>query len=139
MRLRAFAGDWEIERDIEDVRGGRTGRFIGRASFAPAAEGLAYHEEGRLRLGDGPEMTATRDYLWRDGGAGRIEVLFGDGRYFHDFLIDEPEPAAEHACPPDTYRVRYDFRQWPRWRAEWRVTGPRKDYAMVSRFRRAAP
>ena len=55
-------------------------------------------------------MTATRDYLWRDAGAGAIEVLFADGRLFHRFLLDEPDPAAEHACPPDTYRVRYDFR-----------------------------
>ena len=28
-------------------------------------------------------------------GAGTIEVLFGDGRLFHRFLADEPEPAAE--------------------------------------------
>ena len=60
-------------------------------------------------------MTATRDYLWRDGGAGTIEVRFGDGRFFHRFLADEPEPAAEHDCPPDRYRVRYDFSRWPRW------------------------
>jgi len=139
MRLEAFAGDWEVERDIEDMRDGRTGRFTGRARFAPVPAGLAYHEAGRLRLGDGPEMTATRDYLWRDGGAGAIEVLFGDGRLFHRFLPDAPDPGAEHACPPDSYRVRYDFSRWPRWRAEWRVSGPRKDYAMLSRFHRAAP
>jgi hypothetical protein len=33
--------------------------------------------------------------------------------------------------------VRYDFRDWPRWQAEWRVTGPRKDYGIVTRFRLA--
>jgi hypothetical protein len=139
MRLQAFAGAWEIERAIEDVRDGRTGRFVGRATFTPVPGGLAYREEGRLALGDAPAMTATRDYLWRDGGAGVIEVYFGDGRFFHRFLPDEPEPADVHACPPDTYRVRYDFAGWPVWRAEWRVTGPRKDYGMVSRFRPAEP
>lgn len=137
MRLEAFAGDWRVEREIEDLRGGQDGRFVGHAGFVPAPEGLRYREAGTLTLGGGAAMTATRDYLWRDGGAGAIEVLFGDGRFFHRFLPEEPDPVAEHACPPDTYRVRYDFRRWPRWQAVWRVSGPRKDYAMVSRFRRA--
>lgn len=139
MRLEAFAGDWQIDREIEDVKGGRHGRFTGRARFTRSPEGLRYREEGRLALDGAPEMAATRDYLWRDAGAGAVEVLFADGRPFHRFLLDEPDPAAEHACPPDTYRVRYDFSRWPRWRAEWRVTGPRKDYGMVSRFRPVAP
>lgn len=139
MRLQSFVGQWRIDRDIEDTSDGRTGRFAGRASFTPTPEGLAYREEGRFRMGDGPEMAATRDYLWRDGGAGAIEVLFGDGRFFHRFLPDEDDPGDEHHCPPDTYHVRYDFRRWPRWQAAWRVTGPRKDYALLSRFRRAVP
>jgi hypothetical protein len=134
MRLAAFEGLWEIERAVEDLRAGRGGRLTGQARFTPAPGGLAYREEGRLVLGDGPAMTATRRYLWRDGGAGTIEVLFEDGRLFHRFCADEPEPAAEHACPPDRYRVRYDFRAWPRWRAEWRALGPRKDYRTVTRF-----
>ena len=37
MRLQAFAGDWDVERDIEDVQAGRTGRFTGRARFTPGA------------------------------------------------------------------------------------------------------
>jgi hypothetical protein len=137
MRLEAFAGDWEIDREIEDAHAGRRGRFAGRATFTPSPDGLRYREEGRLSLDGAPEMAATRDYLWRDAGAGAVEVLFADGRPFHRFLLDEPDPAAEHACAADTYRVRYDFRHWPRWRAEWRVTGPRKDYRLLSRFRRA--
>ena len=47
-----------------------------------------------------------------------------------------PEPVADHWCDPDTYKVRYDFREWPLWRAEWRVTGPRKDYVMRSVYTR---
>jgi hypothetical protein len=134
MQLEAFQGRWDLDRDIEDVRAGRSGRFAGRAEFQPTAAGLAYHEEGLLALDGAAPLTATREYLWRDGGAGAIEVFFGDGRFFHRFLADEPEPAAAHDCPPDRYRVRYDFRQWPRWTAAWRVSGPRKDYRLVSRF-----
>ena len=135
MRLHSFAGTWALDRTIEDVRAGRTGTLIGEARFAPDATGLAYLEEGTLAFEGGPAMPATRRYLWRDGGSGTIDVLFADGRFCHRVDAEDPAPAASHDCPPDSYRVRYDFRAWPRWQAEWRVTGPRKDYAMVSRFR----
>lgn len=138
MRLAAFAGDWTIEREIEDIRAGTPGRFVGTARFSPVAEGLAYAEEGLISLGGSAGVQAVRRYLWRDGGANAIEVLFEDGRFFHRFYADEDTPAAVHDCPPDQYRVRYDFSRWPRWRAEWRVRGPRKDYAMVSRYRPVA-
>lgn len=139
MRLEAFEGEWAVERSIEDVRAGRRGRFTGRAAFRPAAGGgLDYREEGTLAFDGAAPMAASRDYQWRDGGGGVIEVRFDDGRFFHRFLPEEREPADVHLCDPDTYRVRYDFGHWPLWRAEWRVTGPRKDYSMVTRYRRAA-
>jgi hypothetical protein len=136
MRLDAFRGAWTITRAIEDVRQARIGRLDGRATFTPVPDGLAYREEGQLVL-DGVTYAATRDYLWRDGGAGTIEVLFADGRFFHRFYADEDRPAAVHDCGADQYRVRYDFRRWPRWRAEWRVRGPSKDYGIVSDYRPA--
>jgi hypothetical protein len=139
MRLAAFEGDWTIERTIEDNLAGRPGRLEGVARFAPEGPALAYLEEGLLTLGDGPAAPASRRYLWRDGGAGSIEVLFGDGRFFHRFEPGAPAPAAVHECAPDQYRVRYDFSRWPRWTAEWRVRGPRKDYAMVTRYQRRPP
>lgn len=136
MQLQSFAGRWHIARSIEDVRAGRTGRFEGAAVLAPDPDGLAYREEGTLAFPGSPPMQATRAYLWRDGGNGTVDVFFEDGRFFHRFDAEEPQPGATHDCPPDLYRARYDFRRWPRWTAEWRVTGPRKDYAMVSTYTR---
>jgi hypothetical protein len=138
MRLMAFEGDWTIERRIEDIRAGRPGRLDGAARFAPGEGGLVYDETGLLTLGDGPAASASRRYLWRDAGAGAIEVRFADGRFFHRFYGDEDRPAGVHDCPPDQYRVRYDFTGWPRWTAEWRVRGPRKDYVTVTTYRPAA-
>lgn len=134
-RLGDFAGRWRIERRIEDRLSGAGGRFDGEAVFVPEGERLIYRERGELRLGDGPGFTAERTYLWRDEG-GRIAVDFADGRPFHAF---DPgaDPAAHHLCIADDYRVRYDFSGWPEWRAEWTVTGPRKDYTMRSVYRRA--
>ena len=131
--LMDFHGEWRIDRVIEDRLSGLQGRFEGRAWFRPEGAVLRYREDGRLRLGDAAEMTAVREYLWRNE-AGRIAVDYADGRPFHEF--DPSEPVARHLCDPDDYRVRYDFSGWPDWRAEWTVFGPRKDYTMISRYAR---
>jgi hypothetical protein len=135
VRLADFEGLWRMERAIEDRHTGQAGWFRGRAVFAPMPDGLAYREEGSLRLGSGPVVAATRAYLWREAGEA-IEVRFGDGRLFHAFACGEAAPAAVHLCPPDRYEVRYDFATWPAWRTQWQVRGPRKDYALESEYRR---
>ncbi len=92
-----------------------------------------YSETGQLSYGGGQPLVATRQYLWRSE-AGRLVVHHSDGRAFHSF--DPAAPEAHHICTPDDYRVRYDFSGWPDWQAEWTVSGPRKDYTMISRYSR---
>ncbi len=133
LRLADFAGTWRVERRISDFLGRIGGRFDGAAFVSPdGGGGMAYREDGELRLGGAPVARAGRDYLWSEE-RGRIHVRFADGRAFHDFA---PEEAAEasHFCAPDEYRVVYGFRHWPRWSAAWRVKGPRKDYGMVTLY-----
>ena len=138
MRLSTFAGAWTLERSVEDTRAGRSGRLAGKARLTPAADGLAYLEEGTLAFPDAQPIRASRRYLWREVAAGGIDVLFEDGRFFHRFDPADPAPGALHDCGADCYRVRYDFSRWPEWRSEWRVSGPAKDYVLCSRFRRPA-
>ncbi len=130
--LTDFAGNWRIMREIADQKAGQVGRLTGEARFTADAEGLAYHESGWLEMGGG-RMQATRDYLWREG-AERVDVLFGDGRYFHSFDLGQSAPEAAHWCDPDQYDVTYDFSDWPCWRSVWIVKGPRKDYRMETQF-----
>lgn len=132
LTLHDFLGTWRIERAIED-RLGLPGRFTGLARLAPEDEGLRYREEGILRLGDGPPMAAHRDYLWR-WADGQVEVLFADGRPFHAFRPEGRAPGTDHPCGRDLYCVTYDLTAWPRWTAEWTVTGPAKDYRMLSAY-----
>ena len=134
--LAAFAGRWTLSRRIEDATGRVTGRLSGSAVFAPADGGLDYTEDGELVLPGQGTFHATRRYLWRDAGAGRVEVLFDDGRPFHALDLSAPVAEASHWCDPDAYAVRLDLSDWPRWRSEWRVRGPRKDYRMVSDYAR---
>lgn len=133
--LDAFAGRWRIARQIDDRRAGQMARFDGEVVFMPEGPGLRYEETGVMHLPGQPPMQATRRYDWRPG-AGGIEVFFDDGRFFHT-IGPGAQPRARHECAPDLYRVAYDFTGWPLWRAVWQVSGPRKDYEMVTRYARA--
>ncbi|MFC2969165.1 DUF6314 family protein [Acidimangrovimonas pyrenivorans] len=135
--IEEFEGRWRIARRIDDRRAGAEGRFDGEVVIARGGDGWVYDETGSLSLGAGAPLTATRRYLWQALADGRIAVSFADGRPFHVFDPSAPVPEADHRCQPDFYRVRYDFTAWPDWAAEWEVTGPRKDYRMVSTYRRA--
>ena len=131
-KLEDFAGVWRVQRRIADRAGRQCLRFSGIARFTPAGAGcLRYEESGLLHLPGRAPMQAERRYLWR-AEAGRIVVDHGDGSPFHAF--DPTAPEAKHFCPPDRYAVRYRFARWPRWSAVWTVTGPRKDYTMLSRL-----
>jgi hypothetical protein len=132
-----FEGRWRVARQIEDRHEGRMGRFEGVVTFAPDGEGLVCREAGELTFEGGTPFAATRTYLWRQGEQG-IEVHFEDGRFFHH-IGPEQAPVATHWCDPDDYHVAYDFTLWPEWRSVWTVTGPRKDYTMVSEYMRIAP
>ncbi|MEX3014960.1 DUF6314 family protein [Gymnodinialimonas hymeniacidonis] len=133
ITLSDLEGRWHLSRVIEDARAGITGRLEGEAVWRPDADGLVQEEVGLLNYGDAPPMQASRRYLWRSRG-GEIEVLFEDGRAFHTL----PDAGAEavHHCDPDLYRVTYDFALPGAFTQVWRVTGPRKDAVLASRFTR---
>jgi hypothetical protein len=125
---------WTVSRVIDDRRGSVRGEFSGTASFVPQDDGLVYHEVGRLRMGEGPFLAAERRYLWLSVPDG-IAVHFTNDRPFHRFRPEGRGPGTEHPCGADLYRVTYDFDSWPEWEAEWVVTGPAKDYRMVTTYR----
>ena len=132
IELCDFEGRWHVARVIEDAKTGGQGHFEGEVLFEPEADGLRYTETGTLRLDGQPGFTSSLVYLWRPDLAG-VAVFFDDGRPFHGFDL-AAQPEATHWCDPDHYTVRYDFSDWPNWSARWAVTGPRKDYVMMSRY-----
>jgi len=127
-----FRGRWQMVRIIENVSEGVIGEFWGECAFEPDGKGLASREKGVLRF-RGADYSAERVALWRFPGGGRIEVRYEDDRPFHDFVEDHPE--ATHDCGDDHYRVSYEFEP-DTWLSRWEVQGPRKDYAMTTRYRR---
>ncbi|MFC6687923.1 DUF6314 family protein [Jhaorihella thermophila] len=133
-----FAGHWRIKRRIDDLRAGQVIRGQGTATFvAVGARRLTCDEALTLELTGQKPLQGQRRYLW-EGDEGAINVLFDDGRFFHRIALGALRSEDLHDCPPDLYAGDYDFSNWPLWRARWRVRGPRKDYVMVTDYRRAA-
>ncbi len=127
-----FQGKWTLFRHIFDLDSQWLGKFEGLAELSPDGDGLEYYEEGHLQFGGLHAIKATRRYFWAFPSPERVEVSFEDGKPFHFFLPDAARSEDTHFCDPDTYDATYDFTNWPIWRVEWRVEGPKKDYRMVS-------
>lgn len=137
--LSDFLGHWRITREIVSrdktrasfLRDGADASFSGHAEWRAVPGGATYIESGVLRLQGAAPMTAERRYVWAED----LSVRFEDGRAFH--TVPALGGEATHFCDPDTYVVRYDFSDWPAFVVTYDVRGPRKDYAMTSRYVRA--
>jgi hypothetical protein len=135
-----LAGAWSFDRVIE-VQGSMTGL----ATFTPLdAERLAYREQGRLKLQNGTELEAEREYVFRkrDGG---FEVFFKETppRLFHVIELAASDDGAlngstDHLCSPDHYQSTYTFHPDGGFVVRHVVAGPRKDYTMITTYMRVA-
>ena len=134
-----LAGAWAIARRIAPE-----GALEGRAVFAPdGAGGLAYREEGRLRLAGGFTAAAERSYLFQSRPAG-FAVYFDETppRLFHEVALTAVRDGrlrgrARHLCADDLYLTRYAFLPDGRFVVRHRVRGPRKAYSLTTWYRRA--
>ncbi|QOZ50735.1 DUF6314 family protein [Bradyrhizobium sp. CCBAU 53338] len=135
-----LVGAWSFSRVIEGH-----GSMQGIATFTPLdAESLAYREQGRLRLQDGTELEAEREYIFRKGDRG-FEVFFKETppRLFHAIELAASgggalTGSAGHLCNLDHYQSGYTFRGDGRFVIRHVVSGPRKDYTMVTTYTRVA-
>ncbi|WP_246801156.1 DUF6314 family protein [Bradyrhizobium genosp. L] len=132
-----LAGAWSFDRVIEGQ-----GTMQGRASFTPLAGGsLAYREQGTLRLSNGTELEAAREYVFRESEGG-FDVLFKEDppRLFHAISLHgagELAGEASHLCNLDTYRSSYRFLPDGTFIIRHVVSGPRKDYTMTTAYSRS--
>jgi hypothetical protein len=136
--LRIFlGGTWRIARRIRDDRLAVLGRLTGRATFAPAPGGLVYDEDGALSFGahQGP---ATRRYHLAIDQPSIGEMRHADGSLFHMLDLTSGAASVLHRCGDDNYRGRYRVIGGDCFFVNWRVSGPRKDYASTTRYRRAS-
>jgi hypothetical protein len=127
-----FAGEWLMVRIIENAPEGVIGEVWGEAHFVEDGEGLCCHETGVLRF-QGEDYHTERTSLWRFPEPGRVEVLFADGRPFHQFLSERP--IALEFAGDATYEIVYEFEP-DTWISRWEMTEPGLNYLMTTRYRR---
>lgn len=152
-RFNALAGRWQMSRAIT---GGSVGQMTGIAIVtACGPDRLDYAESGRLTLPGGPVLDVFRRYTYRLLADGRIAIDFADGptpgaRFVTlAFVAGGTEgqtggvaatwSAADlHHCGDDLYHATMTLDLPDGFTTDIRVTGPRKDYRALTRYRRIA-
>jgi hypothetical protein len=135
-----LAGAWAFNRVIEGQ-----GNMQGLATFTLlSASSLAYREQGRLKLQNGTELEAEREYVFRERSRG-FDVLFKESppRLFHAIELAASDGgalsgSAGHLCNLDHYQSTYTFCGDGGVIIRHVVSGPRKDYTMTTIYTRVA-
>ncbi|MFE0043005.1 DUF6314 family protein [Streptomyces albireticuli] len=131
-----LTGEWAVERVLSDLAADRRGSFRGTAVFREADDGrLTHTEDGELRW-EGATSTAGRTLVLLPAADGTCEVLFSDGRFFHDLDLRTGHWTVSHPCAADSYEGTFDVVSHDEWRVRWRTTGPAKDHSQRSVYRR---
>ncbi|MFL6732279.1 MAG: DUF6314 family protein [Sphingomicrobium sp.] len=135
--LKAFLlGSWNVQRIVIDRAHAMTGGLKGEATFTPCADGLLYEEHGTLTLGE-HRGRAEQSYLYEfPETEGRASVRFRDGRAFHELDLSHGQHRVCHDCHPDLYDGVFIALSSTAWQSEWNVTGPRKQYGLLTTYKR---
>lgn len=133
-----LSGSWSLDRLVIDHARTTIGRFRGEATFSPSGPDLLYEETGTLIFGEHRGQAGQTYRFDFPEGDGRARVRFRDGRPFHDLDLSTGQDRPCHPCPPDTYDGTFLALGPAAWRTEWKVTGPRKDYDLVTTYSRQA-
>jgi hypothetical protein len=142
---RGLVGTWTFDRVVTDHLAGDLVRVRGTVEFSNESDAsVLWSERGTMERGATTvDVQRVLHVVPRAGepvGASGWDVTFEDGREFHPW---QPERWVEHLCGADTYRGLVEFPDpdtadagEEAWTLTWRVSGPRKDYEMVTRLRR---
>jgi hypothetical protein len=122
-----WIGQWKARRKIVDHLAGATSVFEGNATVTSDR----FEEEGHLTLG-ASRLHATRAYRLQVTPQG-VTVNFPDGSEFIA-LTQAASQKVRHLCGADTYIGHFFFVDATTWVEAWRVTGPRKHYASLTRY-----
>lgn len=135
---RKLIGSWSFDRVIESQA-----TMQGIATFTPLDSGrLAYREQGCLKLANGTEVQAERDYIFSNSDGG-FKVFFREDppRLFHEISLSASSGGAlsgraGHLCKRDDYQSAYMFLPDGTFVVRHVVSGPRKDYTMSTTYTR---
>jgi hypothetical protein len=135
--FKLLIGRWLFDRSVDNGAS-----MTGAATFSDQPNGqLEYQERGRLRLPDGRSIDGERRYIFESNDDG-FSVLFDETppRLFHHIALNRLGSSlagnAVHFCGKDRYDSRYEFRADGSFMVKHAVDGPRKHYAIATRYAR---
>lgn len=136
--LRVFLdGIWRVERAVRGPQSAALSALRGTAEFTPAGGGMRYTEYGRLSFGDSAVL-AERRFHYDFPTPDRAAVRFRCGQPFHDLDLTTGRDSVVHLRAGDVYRGRYRVDDPRTWWVCWWITGPRKNFRTLTRYRRIA-
>jgi hypothetical protein len=116
--------------------------MTGKAVFIGRGGGrFDYAEHGELTLADGHRLDAERRYLFEEAADG-FTVWFPEAppRLFHRIVLRSTGQIlvgiGRHLCGDGRYDSRYAFHVDDSFSLQHAVAGPRKAYAIETRYRR---
>lgn len=137
--FRCLAGRWRLARDIPGI-----GAMQGSAAFKGQADGsLAYLEEG-VMVWAGIENEVHRRFTYAIEGD-RVIIRFADGadagKPYAGLAFEARDDGSYRAqdvylCGQDRYRTRFTLSAPDRFETDILVSGPRKDYRLLSVYER---
>lgn len=130
-------GTWKLVREISDGS-----RFVGNADFTfLCKDKIRLCEDGILTLPDLKEIPASRSWLWEVRRNNLLDIFYDEEppRPYHSvpvkYIGKEFSGEADHLCDRDLYSGSYTIAK-DRIEIAHRVSGPKKDYRLVSVFSR---
>ncbi len=132
----SLIGAWHLERKISSGE-----NLTGKAVFSQANENcLLAEESGQLQMTDGNLVSAHRRWIWQEE-QGDLRIFFDESplRLYHGFrpILKGQNwfGTGKHICQPDTYVGEYQMSA-DRMEIRQSISGPKKDYSIVSVYRR---
>ena len=124
-------GTWAFDREIDDRHTGIPAVVVGELRLAAEPDGrVSWHESGTMTR-DGTQVPVTRTLFLQSRDDGWM-VTFDHGGDFHPW---RPGESVDHPCGRDLYCGVVDTDGSGDWAVVWEVSGPSKDYTMVTRLR----
>jgi len=134
-----WRGDWRLSRRVRFARGGGCGVMDGHARFVSVgAHTLCYEERGELRLEDATQHACFRRQRYRFA-RGCVTVCFDDGALLCELAFRQGLARGQHRCGRDRYELRLEWLSASEFFTRWVVTGPQKDGAIETVYRRVDP
>jgi hypothetical protein len=130
-----LSGTWELEKNIEPE-----GSFSGQARFTKNDNlHLNYVEHGSMNLDGNTFSDCKQEYIFQliNGEISVYFVGFRKGLFQTLEVVSNNELAGKHYCGDDIYNSRYVLISDDAFEIHHTITGPKKDYLIHCRYKRA--